>query len=326
MSVELTMTSWSEFEQGLSRVLRREMTERTTLNLGVRDDVSGRKIGLGFIQREARGGSQPPLIATVFGAASDALDGLDAEAVESIQAADWHADGGHDSWDTSVALPATTADYAALAHSLVVWLRDVGGVESPETLGYSGWRDPLQPMYGPEGEKDPGRSVLYLPQLGISRELPMHTGFPRSEVIPSAELVSILDDLGTKSWPLSRASFDDVALVRGWMPDAASPHFSWVPVDHMDWISIVTTGEESVGPVAIAGCAPLDGSRAENERRAREAFSKTCGRLDMWLGEPVEVVLDSPQPHVKWEYSGMQVVANVYQADFFILVSAPTGN
>ncbi|MFT3861911.1 TY-Chap domain-containing protein [Micropruina sp.] len=155
--------TWDDFRDNLRATLR-ELSDRCLLIVA----APGKQ---GYVQFSA---TEAELTAEAAGpvfTAGPAAHGAD-EPV--MLAAGWTAPTpSGPNWSAALALPALSAEYAALADRCVVALRDVYLLPGPEALSYQAWREPA---FQPAGVTwsaeridalDPGENPLPLPSLGL---------------------------------------------------------------------------------------------------------------------------------------------------------------
>ena len=155
--------TWDEFGGRLQATLR-ELTERCVLIVS----APGRG---GYVQFVAEADELTAEAAgpefTVDSAAHWADD-------PAMLVAGWTAPiASAPNWTAVLALPALTAEYAALVDRCVIALRDVYRLPGPEVLSYHAWREPESQPPGVTwpaeqiDRLDPGEDPLRLPQLGL---------------------------------------------------------------------------------------------------------------------------------------------------------------
>lgn len=156
--------TWDEFRDRLQATLR-GLTARCTLIVAAPDGYVQFACEADRLYAEAAG---PGSVGGVAGHGAD--DPV-------MLGAGWTAPTrGQPNWSDELALPALTAEYAALADRCVTALRDVQRVTAPGVLGYRAWREPeTQPpgvTWPPErfDQLDPGEDPLPLPGLGLPAE------------------------------------------------------------------------------------------------------------------------------------------------------------
>ncbi|MBM7814657.1 TY-Chap domain-containing protein [Saccharothrix algeriensis] len=154
------MSGWTEFGGRLTKALR-NVTDRVFLVVFLQAD---RKVYVQFA------GGQDELHAQAAG--PEVVPWAESG---GMAAAGWVAPSGIDppNWSFSLPLPASTAEYAALAERCVVALRDAYGLSGSDGLVYKAWRDGEYPLAGeswsPErmAARDRGEDPVVMPWLGL---------------------------------------------------------------------------------------------------------------------------------------------------------------
>lgn len=158
--------TWDDFTRALQRTLP-QITERCYLIIAGQEDTDGY---VQFFADENTLHAEAAAPHFVSGRATHNVD------EPKLIDAGWQPPTALDlNWHQTVALPALSSEFFALAVQCCVALRDVYQL-TPTDLQYKAWREPEQQPPGVTWQPqqfeqlDPGANPLLLPSLGISQE------------------------------------------------------------------------------------------------------------------------------------------------------------